>query len=67
MQDYDISNETVKASLSQRYVMKLHEHTPGENDDMTTHKWSQFVLDDVKQDDIYVMNEWICIRCRNSL
>ena len=37
MEDYDISNETVKASLLQRYVMKLHKHTPDENDDMTTH------------------------------
>ena len=66
-EDYDISNETVKASLSQQYVMKLHRHTSHENDDMTTHKWPQFVPDDVKQDDIYVMNEYICIRCRNSL
>ena len=47
--------------------MKLHRHTPDENDDMTTHKWPQFVPDDVKQDDIYVMNEYICIWCRNSL
>ena len=47
--------------------MKLHKHTPDENDDMTTHKWPQFVPDDVKQDDIYVMNEYICIWCRNSL
>ena len=47
--------------------MKLHKHTPDENDDMTTHKWPQFVPDDVKQDDIYVMNEYICIQCRNSL
>ena len=67
MEDYDISNETVKASLSQGYVMKLHRHTSDENDDMTTHKWPQFVPDDVKQDDIYVMNEYICIWCRNSL
>ena len=67
MEDYDISNETVKASLSQRYVMKLLRHTSDENDDMTTHKWPQFVPDDVKQDDIYVMNEYICIWCRNSL
>ena len=67
IEDYDISNETVKASLSQRYVMKLQRHTPDENDDMTTHKWPQFVPDDVKQDDIYVMNEYICIHCRNSL
>ena len=47
--------------------MKLHKHTPYENDDMTTHKWPQFVPDDVKLDDIYVMNEYICIWCRNSL
>ena len=37
--------------------MKMHRHTPDENDDMTTHKWPQFVPDDVKQDDIYVMND----------
>ena len=47
--------------------MKLHKHTPDENDDMTTHKWPQFVPDDVKHDGIYVMNEYICIWCRNSL
>ena len=48
IEDYDISNETVKASLSQQYVMKLHRHTPDEEDDMTTHKWPQPVPDDVK-------------------
>ena len=47
--------------------MKLHRHTSQENDEMTTHKWSQFVADDVEHDDIYVMNELICICCRNSL
>ena len=47
--------------------MKLHRHTPDENDDMTTHKWPQFLPDDVKQDDIYVMNEYICICSRTSL
>ena len=47
--------------------MKLHRHTSHENDDATTHKWPQFVPDDVEHDDIYVMNEYICIRCRNSL
>ena len=47
--------------------MKLHRHTPNENDDMTTDKWPQLVSGDVKQNDIYVMNEYICIRCRNSL
>ena len=67
MEDYDISNETVKECLSHWYVMKLHRHTSHENDDMTTHKWSQFVPDDVEHDDIYVMNEYICICCRNSL
>ena len=67
MEDYDISNETVKESLSHRYVMKLHRHTSDESDDMTTHKWPQFVPDDVKHNDIYVMNEYICICCRNSL
>ena len=34
---------------------------------MTPHKWSQFLPDDVEHDDIYVMNEFICIHCRNSL
>ena len=42
-------------------------HTSDENDDMRTHKWPQFVPDDVKHNDIYVMNEYICIHCRNSL
>ena len=67
MEDYDISNETVKEYLSHQYVMKLHRHTSDENDDMRTHKWSQFVPNDVKHNDIYVMNEYICICCRNSL
>ena len=67
MEDYDISNETVKESLSHRYVMKLQRHTSHENDGVTTHKWPQFVPDDVKHGDIYVMNEYICIHCRNSL
>ena len=67
MKDYDMSNETVKECLSHQYVMKLHRHTSHENDNMTTHKWPQFVPDDVEHDNIYVMNEFICICCRNSL
>ena len=67
VEDYDISNETVKECLSYRYVMKLHRHTSHENDDMTTHKWPQFVPDDAEHNDIYVMNEYICICCRNRL
>ena len=47
--------------------MKLHRHTSHENDEMTTNKWPQFVADDVEHDDIHVMNEFICIHCRNSL
>ena len=47
--------------------MKLHRHTSHENDDMIKHKWPQFVADDVEDDDIYVMNEFICIQCRNCL
>ena len=57
IKDYDMSNETVKECLSHRYVMKLHRHTSHKNDEMTTHKWPQFVPDDVDHDDIYVMNE----------
>ena len=47
--------------------MKLHRHTSHENDEMTPHKWPQFVPDDVEHDDIYIMNEFICIHWRNSL
>ena len=47
--------------------MKLHRHISHENDEMTTNKWSQFGEDDVQDDDIYVMNEFICICCRNGL
>ena len=43
--------------------MKLHRHTPHENDEMRTNKWPQFVPDDVAHDDIYVMNEFIFICC----
>ena len=67
MKDYDTSNEIVKECLSHRYVMKLHMHTSHENDDITTHKWPQFVRDDVEHGNIYVMSEFICICCRNSL
>ena len=38
-----------------------------ENYNITTHKWPQFLPDDVEHDNIYVMNEFICIHCRNSL
>ena len=47
--------------------MKLHRHISHENDNITTHKWPQFVPDDVEHDNIYIMNEFICIHCRNSL
>ena len=57
----------VKECLSHQNVMKLHRYTSHENDDVTTHKWPQFVPDDVEHDDIYVMNEYIRIWCRNSL
>ena len=67
IKDYHISNETVKQCLSHQYVMKLHRHPSHENDDLTTNKWSQFVPDDIEHDDIYIMNEYICIHCRNSL
>ena len=65
--DYDMSDEIVKECLSHWYVMKLHRHTSHENDEMTTNKWLQFVPDDVEHNDIYVMNEFICIHCRNGL
>ena len=67
MEDYDISNETVKECLSHRYVLKLHRHTSYENDDVTTHKWPQFMSDDVEHDNIYVMNEYICIQLQTQL
>ena len=67
IKDYDMSNETVKECLSHQYVMKLHRHTSHENDEMRKDKLPQFVPDDVKHDDIYVMNEFIYISCRNSL
>ena len=47
--------------------MKLHRHTSQENVEMRTHEWSQFVQDDVEHDDIYIMDEFICIHCKNSL
>ena len=45
-----MSDETVKECLSHRYVMKLHRYTSHENDEMRTHKWPQFVQDDVEHD-----------------
>ena len=65
--DYDMSNETVKECLSHQYVMKLHRHTSHENDEMTTNKWPQFMTHDVEHDNIYVLNEFIFICCRNTL
>ena len=47
--------------------MKLHRHTAQENDEMRRHEWPQFVQDDVEHDDIYMMDEYICIHCKNSL
>ena len=47
--------------------MKLHRHTYQENDELITHEWPQFVQDDVEHDDIYIMDEFICIHCKNSL
>ena len=67
IKDYDMNNETVIECLSHHYVMKLYRHTSHENDEMTTHKWPQFVPDDVEHDNICVMNEFICMHCRNSL
>ena len=45
----------------------MHRHTSPKNEEMRTHEWPQFVQDDVEHDDIYVMEEFICILCRNSL
>ena len=67
MKDYDMSNERVKECLSHQYVMKLHRYTSHENVNITAHKWPQFQPDDVEHDNIYVMNGFICICCRNSL
>ena len=47
--------------------MKLHRHTSHEHNNSTIHKWPQFVPDDVQHDNIYIVNEFICIHCRNSL
>ena len=47
--------------------MKLQRHTSHENDEMRTHEWPQFVQDNVEDDDIYVMDEFICIHCIKSL
>ena len=65
--DYDMSDETVKQCLSHRYVMTLHKHTSQVNDEMRTHEWPQFVQDVVEHDNIDTMDEYICIRCKNSL
>ena len=63
----DMSDERVKQCLSHGYVMKLHRHISQENDEMRTHEWPQFVQDDVEHDDIDIMDEYICIHCKNSL
>ena len=55
IKDYDMSNKMVKECLSHRYVMKLHRLTSYDNDELTAHKWPQFVSDDAEHDDIYAM------------
>ena len=62
-----MSDETVKECLSHQNVMTLHRHTSHKNDKIRTNKWPQFMPNDVQHDDIYVMNEFICKHCRNSL
>ena len=47
--------------------MKMHRHTSHENHEMRTNKWPQFVPDDMEHDDIYIMNEFICMQHRNNL
>ena len=64
---YEMSDETVKQCLSHLYVMKLHGYTSQVNYEMRTHEWPQFVQDVVEHDDIYIMDEYICICCKNSL
>ena len=64
---YNMSDETVKQCLSHQYGMKLHRHTSQVNDEMRTHEWPQFVQDVVEHDDIDIMDEYICIHCKNSL
>ena len=64
--EYDMSDEIVKECLSHQYVMKLHRHTSHENDEMRTYEWPQCVQDAVEDDDIYDMDEFICICCRKA-
>ena len=46
--------------------MKLHRYASQENDEMKTHEWPQFVQDDMEHDDIYIMDEFICIHCKTA-
>ena len=62
-----MTDETVKQCLSHRYVMTLHKYTSQVHDKMRTHEWPQFVQDVVEHHDIDTMDEYICIRCKNSL
>ena len=65
--DYDMSDVIVKECLSHQYLLKMHRHTSHENNEIRTNKWPQFLQDDVQHHDIYVIDEFICICCRNSL
>ena len=47
--------------------MKLFRHTSQVNDEMRTHEWPHFVQDVVEHDDTDMMDEYICIHCKNSL
>ena len=47
--------------------MNLNRHTSQVNDEMRTYKWPQFVQDVVEHDDIAIIDEYICICCKNSL
>ena len=71
LQEYDMTNDTVQNSLSYRYRMKLHKTlTSQQHCQYMQHEWphiSQNNPHDDDDDDAIYMEEYICIRCRQSL
>ena len=69
LQEYDMTNDTVKQSLSYRYRMKLHKNqTSQEHCQYMQHEWPQISQNYPHDDnDVTYMEEFICIRCRQNL
>ena len=69
LQEYDMTNDTVKKVLSYCYRMKLHKNqTSQEHCRYMQHEWPQISQNYPHDDnDVTYMEKFICIRCRQNL